>query len=280
MEQSFSEIIELLKKINGIDISCFDDSFIAQSIEKRFSANGMHSPDDYLVYLKNNGPEAGLLLDSMHISFSEFFRNPLTFAYLEQLVLPMLLAKKKKDKGKELRIWSAACASGQEAYSLAILLDEIRENFSEKMEYRIFATDNNLLELGKARKGSYSSFIVNKVTLKRLNTYFIRDNENYLLQPFLKKYVDFSFFDLLSDQRTCPEPSIYGDFDLVVCSNLLFYYKPEYRKRILEKIGQTMAPGAYLITGETEREILTKYNYQEVFENSAIFQKKILSPLR
>ena len=274
MGKEVIDIAELLKDSTGVDISCFDDSFLLKSIEKRLIVKAIPSLDDYFHYLKIHPKEAVSFLDSLNISFSEFFRNPLTFAYLEQLVLPILVAKKKKEKGNELRIWSAACASGQEAYSLAILLDEMRENLSEKLDFRIFATDNNNLELGKAWEGVYSSFVLNKVTLKRMNSYFVRDNENYLLAPSLKNYVDFSYFDLLSDQRTCPEPSIYGNFDLVMCSNLLFYYRPGCRKRILEKIGQTMAPGAYLVTGETERDILTKYNYQEVFENSAIFQKK------
>lgn len=273
MGKEVIDIIELLKDSTGVDISCFDDSFLLKSIEKRLIVKAIPSLDDYFHYLKIHQKEAVSFLDSLHISFSEFFRNPLTFAYLEQFILPQLLAGKRKKADKEIRIWSAACASGQESYSLAILFDELRENSSEKLDFRIFATDNNHLELSKAQEGTFSAYTLSKVTLKRLNTYFVQQEDHYTVSASLKNQVDFSYFDLLKDQRTCPAPSIYGNFDLVMCSNLLFYYKPACRRRILEKIGHTLAPGGYLVTGETEREILMKYNYQEVFENSAIFRK-------
>ena len=275
MEIKSSDIVELLKSSHGIDISVYDDSFIAKSIGNRRSVNGNMSLSDYYFLLKTNWNEGFLFLDSLHIAYSEFFRNPLTFALLEQVVLPLLWAKKKKEKGNELRIWSAACASGQESYSTAILLDEMKENSTEKINFRIFATDNNQVEIEKAQEGIFSSGSLKKVTLKRIQTYFVQHEETYAVTGLLKNYVDFSCFDLLLDQKACPTPSIYGNFDLVLCSNLLFYYKPEFRERILEKIDNTLAPGAYLVTGETEREILMKYNYHEVLENSAIFQKKV-----
>ena len=274
MEIKSNDIVELLKRSHGIDISMYDDSFVAKSLGNRRSINGNLSLSEYYLLLKTNWKEGFSFLDSLHIAYSEFFRNPLAFALLEQVILPLLWAKKKKEKGNELRIWSAACASGQESYSIAILLHEMKENSTEKINFRIFATDNNQVEVEKAQEGTFSTGSLKKVTLKRIQTYFVQHGETYAITDLLKKYIDFSCFDLLLDQRACPTPSIYGNFDLVLCSNLLFYYKPEFRERILEKIGNTLAPGAYLITGETEREILMKYNYQEVFENSAIFHKK------
>ncbi len=274
MEVKFLDIVELLKRSHGTDISVYDDSFVARSLANRQSATGNLSLNDYYLLLKTNWNEGFLFLDSLHIAYSEFFRNPLTFALLEQVILPVLWARKKKEKGNELRIWSSACASGQESYSIAILLDEIRESSSEKINFRIFATDNDQGEIKKAQEGLFGPGSMKKVTLKRIQTYFVQHEETYEITGVLKNYIDFSCFDLLLDQRACPTPSIYGNFDLVLCSNLLFYYKHEFRERILEKIGKTMAPGAYLISGETEREILMKYNYQEVLEHSAIFQKK------
>jgi chemotaxis protein methyltransferase CheR len=273
MEIKNKNIAEMLELSYGKKVSAFDDTFVAKSLANRRSALGELSLDDYFNLLKENRSEAEILHDSLHIAYSEFFRNPLTFAYLEQLVLPLLIAKKKKKREKEIRIWSAACASGQESYSLAILLDEMNGNLTEKFNFRIFGTDNDENELSKARMGIFGINSINKVSLKRYHAYFIRNKDSYAVSPLLKSYLDFSYFDLLSDQRSCPTPSIYGNFDLVVCSNLLFYYKPESRKQILDKISNTMAHGAYLITGETEREILLKNNYQEVFENSAIFKK-------
>jgi chemotaxis protein methyltransferase CheR len=273
MEIEIKDIVELINESQGTDISVFDKSFLVKSIESRRSLNGNMSLNEYYSLLSTNWCEVSLFIDSLRIAYSEFFRNPLTFSCIEQLILPALYAKKSKEKGKKIRIWSAACAAGQESYSLAILLDEMRENLEEDIDIRIFATDINEEELAKAEQGIFNSYHLNKVTQKRLQTYFVKNDETYKIAPSLKKYLDFSYFDLLSNQRTCPTPSIYGDFDIVMCCNLLFYYKPESRKRIIEKISNTVASGGYLITGETERDILVKNNYKEVFEASAIFRK-------
>lgn len=273
MERKIQEIGEFLMATHGIDISGFDPTFVEKSIDRRRILYKNFTQTDYLNHLTNNTEEVNLLIDSLHISYTEFFRNPLTFSYLEQVVLPLLLANKIKKKEKSIRIWSAACASGPEPYSLAMLIDELNSNYPGKINFQIFATDNNPLELSKAGLGIFQANSMAKVTLKRAQTNFTRDGANYTISPHLKEYVDFSFFDLLSDSRSCPEPSIYGNFDLVMCSNLLFYYQPELRLKILRKVEETMAPGALLVTGETERDFLQKNSYHEVFEYSAIFRK-------
>ncbi|HET6556738.1 MAG TPA: CheR family methyltransferase, partial [Prolixibacteraceae bacterium] len=170
--------------------------------------------------------------------------------------------------------WSAACASGQEAYSMAIIFDEMADGIKEAVDCHIFATDINPDELDKARRGVYQTASVNKVSLKRFKSYFTQQGEQYTVSPHLGNYIDFSVFDLLSGQYNCPPASIYGSFDLIFCTNLLFYYKPSYQQRILQKAGKCLAPGGYLITGETEGGIAKENNYQEVFINSGIFQKR------
>jgi len=275
MEKKIGEIVEFLSISHGIDISGYDGTFVEKTIDRRLTFHDHINVNNYLALLKSNSREVDELIDSLHISFSEFFRNPLTFAHLEQNIVPMLLTRKQKQKQMELRIWSTACASGQEAYSMAILLDEMNSNRNEKFKFRIFATDNNPDELRKAERGIFSAINLNKVTLQRFQTYFSGKDESFEISPHLLEYLDFSYFDLLDNQKSCPAPSIYGNFDIIFCSNLLFYYKPASRQRILEKIGNTLASGGFLVTGETERDILTKNNYREVYANSAIFQKNI-----
>jgi chemotaxis protein methyltransferase CheR len=275
MVKKIVDIVELASDYQGINISGYDDSFLEKSIRNRLAINNILSLSEYWAYLKENRGEAELLTNSLRNTYSEFFRNPITFAFLEQFVLPMVWSRKEKERGNEIRIWSAACASGQEAYSLAILFDEMKVNFSEKIDFRIFATDHNPDELAKAQEGNYAANTLNKVGFKRMQTYFHQTGDTYAVSPRLKMHLDFSWFDLISDLRSCPAPSIYGNFDLVMCSNLLFYYKPEIRQLIIEKIGKTLAPDGFLITGEAERDILLKHNYLEVFENSAIFKKRM-----
>lgn len=235
----------------------------------------MNPDKKYLDYLENRTEEVAVFRSRLTNSYTEFFRNPLTFACLEQVILPQLVEKKRIRKENEIRIWSAACASGQEAYSIAILCDELIESKKADINYLIFATDIDSEVLEQAQRGHYQAETLGKVTLKRIQTYFIRKGENYSIASEIIRCIDFSVFDLLSDQGSSPSASIYGNFDLVFCSNLLFYYKPEYRKRILEKIGNSLSKGGYLITGETEREIIKGNNYREVFAHSAIFQKRL-----
>jgi chemotaxis protein methyltransferase CheR len=256
----------------GVDVSIFDDSFLLKSLKKRMTLSGNHTVKDYCNYLQQIEDEASIFLDSLNVNFSEFFRNTLAFACLEQIVLPKLIEKKRK--GKEIRIWSAACSAGQEAYSIAILFDELIERTKSNKGYRIFATDINQKELIKSKKGVYNRSVVGNVTLNRIQTYFTQRGETFTIRPNLKKHIDFSFFDLLQGDLLSPSTSIFGEFDLVFCSNLLFYYNPESRQRILEKITNNLAPGGYLITDNAEREIVKGNGFREVFVNSAIFQKR------
>jgi len=273
MTIDLKEINEVFLRELSSDISVYDESFLIKSIERRMTETGCSSFRSYISYINENSHEAAQLIDSLSINFSEFFRNPVTFAFLEQTILPQIFEKKKKNNEKEVRIWSAACASGQEAYSLAILCDELIEYHKYKITCRIFATDYNKAVLVEAQKGIYRKETVSRVTLKRINDYFIRQGDNYLLKPEIKKYIDFSVYDLVNSTESCPPSSIYGNFDLVFCSNILFYYNPEIRSRIISIAGSCMEKNGFFITGETEREFLLSHNYSEYMQQSAIFQR-------
>lgn len=274
MNSILAKYIPGLKKSLTLDLSVFDSSFLKQTIASRMALISVESPDLYFAKLHDDLEELTELQRCLNNSYSEFFRNPITFAYLELVILPQLFEKKRTRNAGELRIWSSACAAGQEAYSLAMLCNEQAKTDLQRSAYRIFATDIATIELEFARKGEYPNEVLSKVTHKRVETYFQKQNDLYSIQPALKERIDFSVFDLLSENGTCPPASIYGNFDLVFCSNLLFYYQPKIRELILDKVGKTLAKGGYLVTGETERDILKEYGYREIFAHSAIFQKR------
>lgn len=266
-------ITNLLNHLYGIDVSKYNASFLNKSLQKRITETHCNSAEEYRSFMQKNNEEAKSLIDSLQISYSEFFRNPITFAVLERIILPSLILRKKNTSHKEIRIWSAACAAGQESYSLAILLDELKAAKRNKLNFRIFATDQSEEQIKEAQDGKYSATALNNLNLKRLKQWFSKHGDTYSVKPELKKSIDFSTFDLFSKQLGCPPTSIFGDFDLVICSNLLFYYQPKYQKIILEKATCSLAKGGYIIVGEAERDILTKHHYQEVFPQSGIFQK-------
>ena len=273
MTEVKTRITYLLFQSHGTDISKYDDDFIEKSIIRRIQQNNCSSEMDYLSFFEENKIEGSLFLDSLFISYSEFFRNSLTFAVLENIVLPGILLKNSNQKKKEIRIWSAACAAGQETYSLAILLNEHKSAEGKMINFRIFATDYSETQVKLAQQGQFPTTALNNLNLKRVSQWFKKRGESYAIKTELKERIDFSVFDLLCEDHSCPPNSIYGDFDLVLCANLLFYYKPEYRKKIMDKASHCLAKGGYVITGETEREIMMRYNFEEVYPHSCIFRK-------
>ncbi len=273
MSEMYRNMVELLMNKYGTDISMFDESFVNKTILHQMDLTGCVDMGDYSRLVAENETEAAVFTGLLQVSYSEFFRNPLTFSVLESIVLPEMVFRKTNNKSKEIRIWSAACAGGHEPYSLAIILENLIGQ-NDKMRYRIFATDQDETQINKARKGEYCKECAGNVRQKQLEKWFVQSGNSLSVIPELKKNIKFSVFDLLSKQYSSPPESIYGDFDLVICANVLFYYKPAVQMIIMDKIRESLADDGLLITGETEREILKTGKFKEVFPQSAIFRKK------
>jgi len=266
-------IIEQINEMLNIDLSYFDEDFLLTIIEKRINKTNLQSPDVYLKVLSSNPGEKEILLGMLQVGYSLFFRNTLTFATLEQIVLPALVLNTRTKVSNEIRIWSAACAAGQEAYSVAMLLEEIICGSNINFRYRIFATDLSEKILVEAQQGKYNSSSLKNMSMKRVERWFSKSGDYYTVVPDLKKNIDFSAFDLLDRTMGCPATSIFGSFDLVFCANILFYYQPKQQKNILEKIAKCLSLEGYIVTGEIEREILLKLGYTEISPHSAIFRR-------
>lgn len=275
IELGIEKAINIINKTNGFDISKYDETFLYKIIENRIKESSCGSSKEYCALLENNVDETIRFLDSLFICYTEFFRNSLTFSVLEHLILPSVITiKKENKKNKEIRIWSAACASGQEAYSLAMILEELNNKKEEPINYRIFATDHSEEQISQAIKGQYNEISFNYIIPKRIKQWFTKRNEVYYIKPLLKKNIEFSLFDLFDKSLSCPQASIFGDFDIVICANLLFYYKKEYQNIILDKITRSITEDGIIICGETERSILMNYGLIEMYPNSGIFKKK------
>jgi chemotaxis methyl-accepting protein methylase len=251
----------------------FDKSFVHKTILQRLEITGCKDIEDYYQVVEKNNEEAELFIGLLQISYTEFFRNHLTFSVLERIILPEIIARKKDSRSKEIRIWSAACAAGQEAYSLAMLLENIKGQ-NKNISYRIFGTDQDMNQISMARLGQYCKESVGNIKLKHLEQWFTKTENLYAVAPELKKHCEFSVFNLLSEQSSPPE-SIYGDFDLVLCANILFYYKPVAQKIIIDKISDSLSEDGLLVCGEVEREILLNLHFKEIFPQSGIFRKRM-----
>lgn len=253
------------------DLSMYDKAFVQSSIKIRMDLNGFDDRDQYLKALQRDPAERDLFLNSLHVSYSEFFRNPLTFAVLEKVVLPELMLRAKRQNRSRLRVWSMACASGQELYSLAMLLEEIMELQYSYQPYQLFGTDVSESAIESAKRGWFPKSSMDNVTCKRLERWFIAENEGFRVKDELKKHLHFSVFDLNSEERQSPSECIFGDFDLLFCANILFYFDTERQGYILQKASSVLSKGGFLVTGEVERSILQRWNFKEHTPHAAIF---------
>jgi chemotaxis methyl-accepting protein methylase len=272
LDVSMDGLIHDLMRARGMDLSMYDEAFLRQTITRGMTECGFTSATAYGDYLIGDRVAAEGFLGALRIVHSEFFRNPLTFALLEQTLLPNLIAEHRQSGHGEVRVWSAGCAAGQEAWSVAILLEEL--NGAGAVPYRIFATDRSAGDLVTARAGVYSVEALGNVRSRHLRDYFTRRGEAYAIDERLRRRVDFSVYDLLDEDSSCPDASIYGDFDLILCCNLFFYYRPEIRQRILAKLCRVLAPGGYFVTGEVERDSVNAQNgLRPVSTGFSVFQK-------
>lgn len=267
-----SEIVRIMEKLFGKRVLMYDESFVRKSILNRCGRVKCGTISDYLSYITSNFAEVEALLQTLVNTYTEFFRNPLVYAYLEKWVLPKLIDGKAD--GNELRIWSAGCSTGQEPYSIAMILDEYNSLAAKKIRYRIFATDISKAVLKAARKGEYSEDMIQNMAVKRLKRFFEKKGDTYKICPRLKENIIFALYDLHDKSSNSPQESIYGDFDLVLCSNLLFYYKAEYQQSILQKLIKSVSQKGFIITGEAERYLLSESSrLSPVVNMMPIFQK-------
>ncbi len=258
----------------GIDISAYDQSYLEKAIQTRMHATFCPTHKIYYSHLSNVPAESSHLLLELGNSYSEFFRNSLSFSFLEQSVLPKIINDAGKSKSGEIRIWSAGCASGQEPYSLAILLDHLKNTIPTNSGYLIFATDNSEKELELARKGIFDFRSVKNTRLELAEKYFLRKGDSFSIDNIIKNQVDFSHYDLLDNDSSSPPSSIYGDFDLIMCCNVLFYYEPEYQQMILNKMYRSLKKGGFFITGEAEAHLInSRGGFRQYATPAAIFVK-------
>ena len=270
MKKTIKILSDILLELNNFDIQKYESTFVMKTLEKRMQEKLDLSESEYFAIFEINIDERLKFIDSLLVHYSEFFRNPLTFSVLEKIVFPQLICEKLKRNQHEIRIWSMACAAGQEAYSMAIILKELLAN--SPINFRIFATDISPDIIQTAETGSFHSSDLNFLNLNRLNSWFKAQKDSYIISNEIKKHIEFSVFDCLDDKNAYPAKSLFGDFDLVFCANILFYYQSTYKNRIIDNARNCLSKDGLLITSETEREIINNLDFTEIYPNSAIFK--------
>jgi len=245
-------ISSYLKDKRNFNLKYLCPSLINRRLNRRLLELNIKSSKEYYDYLLDTDDEIDELINSLMINYSTFFRNSLLFEYIANIILPEILTQKDIGKGKSLRIWSVGCSSGEEPYSTAILINEFIQKNDIDFEFNLFATDIDTDSLTKAKKGTYSFEAVASVKYGLLQKYFKKDDGLFYLSDDIKNMVSFSKYDVFDKKGFSPPQSIFGDFDIVICRNLLIYYNHASQEKICDKLSCSISNNGYLILGKVE----------------------------
>jgi two-component system, chemotaxis family, CheB/CheR fusion protein len=241
-EAALRDVLGLLRSRTGRDFSYYKRATVVRRIARRMQVNGVDDMPAYLACLRTRPGEAAALLQDLLISVTNFFRDADCFAALDEQLGDLFKGKGPNDT---IRVWVAACATGEEAYSLAILLSERAREMDAPPMIQIFATDLDEMAIKTAREGSYPATIEADVSEERLRRYFVKEHQGYKVRRETREMILFAQHDLLKD-------SPFSRLDLVSCRNLLIYLGRDAQRRLFEIFHFSLLPHGRLFLGSSE----------------------------
>ncbi len=244
---NIEKIFRKIKKIAGFDPAQYRKTTLLRRMRYRMFKTGCKNYKQYLKYLDEHKEESEMFIESLSINVTDFFRDKKVFDAIRQIVIPSIVKTKQEKQSKNIRIWSIGCATGQEPYSIAILLKEALDGALDEFKIRIFATDMNRKLLDIARDGRYSKEdlmpIKNKLLIKK---YFVKDGKKFTIKKNIRRMVIFMKRNIITED-------IVKNCDIVLCRNLMIFFSSPLQKRVLKKIRKALAKDGYLLLGTAER---------------------------
>lgn len=256
MAEQYIEFIGRIKQKLGIDLSLYKEAQMKRRILSLRNKKGFTNFTSYFHALENDGQLLKEFTDRLTINVSEFYRNPQRWKVLQDKVIPELLKTRSR-----LSIWSAACSTGEEPYSLAIMF---KENFPQ-VNVKILATDIDQSILERARAGIYQKQALKDLPSALKKKYFKKENELYYIDEQFKRNISFKQHNLLADRY----PS---NIDLIVCRNVLIYFTDEAKVQIYNKFSESLTDSGVLFVGSTEQ-IFTPEQYHLSLFDTFFYQK-------
>jgi chemotaxis protein methyltransferase CheR len=254
----FEFLSSLLYKQSGLVLTPDKGYLLETRLQPVARSHGLNSIEQIVSTLRSRRDErlVNSITDAMTTNESLFFRDRTPFEQFKTVVLPKLLETRAAKK--QIRIWSAACSSGQEPYSLSMILDELSARLAG-WRIEIIATDISSEMIARARSGIYSQFEVQRgLPVQLLVKYFQQDGDRWQLNEKIRRMVTFREFNLLQDPRAL------GNFDVVFCRNVLIYFDQNTKRQVLDGISRQMAPDGYLYLGGAETVISITDKFQPV----------------
>ncbi|MCX7823675.1 MAG: ATP-binding protein [Syntrophobacterales bacterium] len=236
-------VLQLLSTNYNIDFSLYKEATITRRLERRIQLSKAENIEKYLEILISDPNELDNLYHDLLIEVTQFFRDPEVFAKLKEEILPELLMGHPQDQ--EFRVWVAGCATGEEAYSIAIVLEEVCAALSVRPPIKIFATDIHKTSLRYAGIGRYSKNELKSVSEDRLKAFFIESEDHFMVKPFIRRLITFAPHNLLEDP-----PFLH--LKLILCRNVLIYFKKEAQERVIRNFHAALEKGGILVLGMSE----------------------------
>jgi chemotaxis protein methyltransferase CheR len=236
----------------GLDLSDYRRGTLERRLAVRMANLRLKDPGEYLQRLRSDPWECDRLIEAILIKVSSFFRDPLVFELLAHRVLPLIIERHRREHTRQIRVWSAGCSSGEEAYSVAILLAQALEDEGFPWHPSICATDISTEALAAAQTGRYRLESLETTQLGILDRFFRPTADGFEVIPEIRRMVHFSRDDLTSRPSLAPADSVFGSFDLVLCRNVLIYFSLKLQKRVQDKLYRALNPGGYLVLGMSE----------------------------
>ncbi len=241
--EAVRDVLTLLRVRTGHDFSNYKPATVQRRINRRMTVRGVSSVDEYVRLLRYAPEEPPLLMKDLLISVTNFFRDPAAWDALAQRIIPRLFIG--RGPTDQVRVWSAGCATGEEAYSLAMLLGEYAAAAVEPPSIQLFATDLDERAIGVAREGFYTAADVVDVSADRLQRFFQRDAQGYRVRRELRELVLFAHHNVLKDPP-------FSHLDLIACRNLLIYLNRPVQERVVETFHFALRPARFLFLGASE----------------------------
>ncbi|HWR39839.1 MAG TPA: chemotaxis protein CheB [Patescibacteria group bacterium] len=263
-------IFVLLRLQTGHDFSGYKQNTVNRRVERRMAVHQIDQLPDYVRYLQKNPKEVDALFNDLLIGVTNFFRDSETFAAFQSDIIPKLFAG--KESGATVRVWVPGCSTGEEAYSIAIMLQEYLETEKQHFKLQVFATDIDKKSVEQARTGLYPASISADVSAGRLARFFSYDpaGSTYRIHKIIRDILVFSEQDVIKDPP-------FSKLDLISCRNLLIYLNADLQKRLIPLFHYALNPGGILLLGTSE----TVGDFAELFtvldRQAKVFQKKELA---
>ncbi|TWU59156.1 putative sensor histidine kinase TcrY [Rubripirellula tenax] len=242
-EDGIKRVLREIRDHYGIDFTYYKPTTVVRRIERRLLLNHANSLDDYVANVLEDSEELNLLYKDLLIGVTQFFRDIEAFKVIEEKVIPEIILKIPEQQ--EIRVWSAACATGEEAYSLAIIIHERLTAMNRPINVRVFATDVHKTSLDFASAGVYPDAAFIDVSLERKNRYFSRTNDGWRIVPEIRNMVVFAPHNLIKDAP-------FTRLDLITCRNMLIYLQPLAQKKVLSLFHFALKTGGTLFLGPSE----------------------------